>query len=90
MKPEELIKQVQTDGVKFISLQFTDIAGTVKSVDIPTDRLPYALESGIWFDRMESHFVILILEWSAKSDLSDGSSFHGVEFVNVSDNLSSL
>lgn len=50
MTPDELIKQVAADKVKFMSLQFTDIAGTVKSVDIPIDRLDYALESGIWFD----------------------------------------
>jgi glutamine synthetase len=38
------------DDVKFISLQFTDVTGTVKSVDIPVGRLANALEDGIWFD----------------------------------------
>lgn len=47
---KDLVSQVQEDGVKFISLQFTDVTGTVKSVDIPAARLSGAMEDGIWFD----------------------------------------
>jgi glutamine synthetase len=50
MQKEQLIDQVREDSVKFISLQFTDVIGSVKSVDIPSDRLPDALAEGIWFD----------------------------------------
>ena len=50
MKNEELLTRVKDDGVKFVSFQFTDINGTVKSVDSPVDQLADALESGIWFD----------------------------------------
>ncbi len=50
MKAGELLKTVQSDQVKFISLQFTDVTGAVKSVDIPVNRLPQALEEGVWFD----------------------------------------
>lgn len=50
MKPEEMLKTVKADQVKFISLQFTDVTGAVKSVDIPVNRLPQALEEGVWFD----------------------------------------
>ncbi len=50
MNNQELIKQVKEDQVKFVSLQFTDVTGTVKSVDIPVKRLPLALEEGVWFD----------------------------------------
>jgi glutamine synthetase len=50
MNNKELLKQVKTDEVKFISLQFTDVTGAVKSVDIPISRLEGALEDGIWFD----------------------------------------
>lgn len=46
----EIIKKAKDDGVKFICLQFTDVTGTVKSVDIPLDRLEVALDEGIWFD----------------------------------------
>ncbi|HDQ71972.1 MAG TPA: type I glutamate--ammonia ligase [Chloroflexi bacterium] len=50
MNKNDLIKRVNEDGVQFISLQFTDILGTIKSVTIPVDRLPSALADGIWFD----------------------------------------
>jgi len=50
MDNKELLERVEQDGVSFISLQFTDVYGTVKSVDIPIDRLIPALESGVWFD----------------------------------------
>ncbi len=50
MDTKSLLAQVKADGVKFISLQFTDVTGAVKSVDIPVHRLEIALEDGIWFD----------------------------------------
>ena len=50
MNKEELIAQVKADNVKFISLQFTDVTGAVKSVDIPPSRLGTALDDGVWFD----------------------------------------
>jgi glutamine synthetase len=46
----ELLKRVEEDGVKFVCLQFTDVTGSVKSVDIPVGRLEGALEDGVWFD----------------------------------------
>jgi glutamine synthetase len=45
-----LLEKVVADGVKFISLQFTDIVGTIKSVTITPGRLEEAVEKGIWFD----------------------------------------
>ena len=50
MDKNELVARVKEDDVKFISLQFTDVTGSVKSVDIPTQRLESALEDGVWFD----------------------------------------
>lgn len=47
---EELLKRVKDDEVKFVCLQFTDVTGSVKSVDIPVGRLENALEDGVWFD----------------------------------------
>ncbi len=46
----DLITRVKEDGVRFISLQFTDILGTIKSVTIPVGKLEEVLEQGIWFD----------------------------------------
>ncbi len=50
MNGNDLHGRVKEDGVKFISLQFSDVTGVVKSVDIPVKRLNEALEDGIWFD----------------------------------------
>ena len=47
---EDIIARVQKDGVRFISLQFSDIMGTIKSVTIPSGRLADVLREGIWFD----------------------------------------
>ena len=45
-----LLEKIKADNVKFISLQFTDVIGAVKSVDIPAPRLEKVLKEGIWFD----------------------------------------
>jgi glutamine synthetase len=50
MDKKNVLERVESDGVKFVSLQFTDVTGAVKSVDIPVQRLPSALEEGVWFD----------------------------------------
>ena len=50
MDKKELLARVKEDDVKFISLQFTDVTGSVKSVDITRERLDSALEDGVWFD----------------------------------------
>lgn len=46
----DVLEQVVEDGVRFVCLQFTDVTGAVKSVDIPVQRLTSALEEGVWFD----------------------------------------
>ena len=77
----DLIARAREDGVRFISLQFTDILGMIKSVTIPMGRLAEALEQGIWFDGssiegfariFESDMVLVpdpatyrVLPWSA-------------------------
>jgi glutamine synthetase len=50
MEQKELLKRVAEDDIKFVSLQFTDVTGAVKSVDIPQEHLQKALEEGVWFD----------------------------------------
>jgi glutamine synthetase len=47
---EEITHRVAKDGIEFVSLQFTDIVGVVKSVTIPVAELDVVLESGQWFD----------------------------------------
>lgn len=50
MDSSDFLARVKEDDVKFVSLQFTDVTGVVKSVDIPAHRAQTALEDGIWFD----------------------------------------
>lgn len=50
MDDHTLLERVRADNVKFVSLQFTDVTGAVKSVDMPINRLPEALDAGVWFD----------------------------------------
>jgi glutamine synthetase len=50
MDARELIKRIAEDNVKFISLQFSDVTGSVKSVDMPVNGLEVALADGVWFD----------------------------------------
>ena len=50
MDNKDLLKKVKEDKVKFLSLQFTDVMGAVKSVDMPIRRLEDVLNDGAWFD----------------------------------------
>lgn len=50
MSSKNLLERVAADNVKFVSFQFTDVTGAVKSVDAPVSRLKDALEDGVWFD----------------------------------------
>ena len=50
MNAKDLLKRVKEDKVNFVSLQFTDVLGTVKSVDMQLHNLEGALEDGVWFD----------------------------------------
>ena len=47
---KEILQRAVEDNVKFMCLQFTDVTGAVKSVDIPIQRLETAMEEGVWFD----------------------------------------
>jgi glutamine synthetase len=46
----DITQRAAEEGIEFISLQFTDIVGIVKSVNIPVAELDAALETGVWFD----------------------------------------
>jgi glutamine synthetase len=81
----DLVARAQQDGVRFISLQFTDILGMIKSVTLPVGRFAEALENGVWFDGSsiqgfariyESDMVLVpdpltyhVLPWSAPERL---------------------
>ena len=50
MDAKDLLKKVKEDNVKFISLQFTDVMGAVKSLDMPIRHLEDVAKDGAWFD----------------------------------------
>ncbi|WP_100403272.1 type I glutamate--ammonia ligase [Bacillus sp. FJAT-42315] len=47
---EEIVRLVEEENVKFIRLQFTDILGTIKNVEIPSSQLEKALSNKMMFD----------------------------------------
>ena len=47
---EDTLKSIEEHNVKFIRLQFTDIQGVVKDVEIPVTQIEKALDTGISFD----------------------------------------
>ena len=50
MDVKDLLSRINSDQVQFLSLQFTDVIGSVKSLDIPVSRVEEAVDQGIWFD----------------------------------------
>ncbi len=50
MDKNDVLERIKQDGIKFVSFQFTDVNGVVKSVDLPINQVPSALDNGIFFD----------------------------------------
>jgi glutamine synthetase len=50
MDVKDLLSRINSDQVQFLSLQFTDVIGSVKSLDIPVSRVEEAVDQGVWFD----------------------------------------
>ncbi|NMD69572.1 type I glutamate--ammonia ligase [Bacillus sp. DNRA2] len=47
---EDIFRMAKEENVKFIRLQFTDILGTIKNVEIPVSQLEKALDNKMMFD----------------------------------------
>ncbi|GAA0461879.1 type I glutamate--ammonia ligase [Alkalibacillus silvisoli] len=47
---EEIYKRIEEENVRFIRLQFTDLLGTIKNVEIPLSQLNKALDNQMMFD----------------------------------------
>ncbi|NSW75927.1 MAG: glutamine synthetase [Candidatus Atribacteria bacterium] len=47
---ETILKEVKEKGIRFIRLQFVDVLGIPKNVEIPAKKLRVAIEEGINFD----------------------------------------
>lgn len=47
---DEILKIAKEENVRYIRLQFTDLFGTIKNVEIPISQLPKALDNKMMFD----------------------------------------
>ncbi|MFS0722350.1 type I glutamate--ammonia ligase [Paenibacillus sp. 1P07SE] len=47
---EDILRSAQEQNVRFIRLQFTDLLGTIKNVEIPVSQLEKALDNKMMFD----------------------------------------
>lgn len=47
---EDIMKMAEEENVHFIRLQFTDLLGVIKNVEIPVSQLPKALDNKMMFD----------------------------------------
>ncbi|MBE3553154.1 MAG: type I glutamate--ammonia ligase [Kyrpidia tusciae] len=47
---EDIMRMVKEENVRYIRLQFTDLLGIIKNVEIPVSQLPKALDNKIMFD----------------------------------------
>ena len=47
---EDIIRLVEEENVKYLRLQFTDLLGTIKNVEIPISQLEKALDNKMMFD----------------------------------------
>ncbi|HYN20417.1 MAG TPA: glutamine synthetase, partial [Thermoanaerobaculia bacterium] len=50
MKRDEILKLADQEKVRFLRLQFTDILGVIKNVEIPRSQFEKALDGQILFD----------------------------------------
>ena len=57
-----VLKTVEEEGVSFVRLQFTDIFGIPKNVEIPAEKLEETLEKGIAFDGSSIEGFVRIFE----------------------------
>ncbi len=58
----DVLKRAEAEGVSFIRLQFTDILGIPKNVEIPAQHLEGVLERGIAFDGSSIQGFVRIFE----------------------------
>lgn len=62
MTKEELLKHVESEGIKYIRLQITDINGALKNVEIPSTELESSLNNGTMFDGSSIEGLVRINE----------------------------
>jgi glutamine synthetase len=65
---DDVLTQIESEGVDFLRLQFTDILGTVKNVSIPAHQAEKAFEEGIYFDGSSIEGFVRIQESDMRLD----------------------
>ncbi|HSV31810.1 MAG TPA: type I glutamate--ammonia ligase [Atribacteraceae bacterium] len=50
LQTRDILKMAEEQNIKFVRLQFVDVLGLPKNVEVPVTRLPVVLEEGINFD----------------------------------------
>ena len=76
MERDQIRTVIKEKQVELLRLQFTDINGFIKCVEIPSERLDDALESGICFD-------LSSIQGGARTDESDARLFPDAGTFNV-------
>jgi glutamine synthetase len=62
LKHQEIIRELENKGIRFVYLQFSDILGVVKSVTIPVEELFDSIEHGKWFDGSSIEGIVRVIE----------------------------
>jgi glutamine synthetase len=71
---QDVIDEIDEEGVDFLRLQFTDILGTVKNVSVPASQTEKAFTEGIYFDGSSINGFVRIQESDMRLD-PDPSTF---------------
>ncbi len=59
---DEVIENMEKNGVEFIDLEFVDIMGTVKSCEITREKMQEVVDDGLWFDGSSIEGFVRIYE----------------------------
>ncbi|MBM4248825.1 MAG: type I glutamate--ammonia ligase [Euryarchaeota archaeon] len=73
---EDIAKAVRDKGIELLRLQFSDINGLIKCVEVPAERYEDALESGICFD-------LSSIQGGARTEESDARLFPDLNTFRV-------
>src|SRR5690606_14262387 len=78
---DELLERLQAANVRFLRLQFTDITGVIKSVEVPASQFSKALDGDMLFDGSSIEGFVRIEESDMilKPDLSTFAVFPWAE-----------
>jgi glutamine synthetase len=79
-----VLEEIETEGIDFLRLQFTDILGTVKNVSIPASQAEKAFTEGIYFDGSSIEGFVRIQESDMRLD-PDPETFAVLPWRNTDD-----